>query len=169
MTDARRLYDWRRLERVNSCMWTDMTATFEEHCAWIRRKQADATYRFWIAMLDDAPIGLVDLEDLDLQKKTCEWGYYVGEESALGVGGLIPPYVYNHIFFELCLEAVFTEVLDSNVRVMKLHALHGFRYLQRNPKATQKSGAAVDTHSLVLERQTWLQQTALHRFRAHFP
>lgn len=167
--DAERLYTWRRSPRVARSLIGDPPADMASHLAWLSRVLSSQDRWLWIVVSGERKIGQVNIIDLDPVARDCEWGYYLGEDAALGLGGLIPPYIYNFLFFELGLVSLRATVLSNNPDVLDLHDYHGYRKCGQEPADIVRDGQSLERHRLILTREAWLSLPRFHRFRALLP
>src|SRR4051812_42073253 len=99
--DLEMILRWRTKPEVTRYMNTDIQFDMDKQRRWyedVVRKQSPAGH--WIICQDDRPIGLLSLADYDRGRQQSSWGYYLGELDAWLLGGLIPPYFYNYMFFQ---------------------------------------------------------------------
>ena len=168
-SDAERLFTWRRSPRVARYLIGDPPEDMASHRAWLTRVLSSEDTWLWIVISGERKVGQVNVIDLDPVARQCEWGYYLGEDSALGLGGLIPPYVYNFLFFELGLVSLRATVLSNNPDVLELHALHGYRHCSKEPAGIVRDGQSLERHGLILTREAWLALPRFHRLKALLP
>jgi UDP-4-amino-4,6-dideoxy-N-acetyl-beta-L-altrosamine N-acetyltransferase len=126
--DGDRVLAWRNSPEVAAYMYSDHKITADEHALWLRRALSMQDRRFWIIALDDAPVGLVNLANIDEAAKKCDWAYYLGDPSTRGrgVGAQVEYIVLQHVFGEMGLNKLWCEVLIENEAVWRLHESFGF-------------------------------------------
>ncbi len=136
----RKVLEWRTKPRVASRMVTSVSSDYAKHVAWFK----GLTQPYWVVHHDGRPIGVINRASGD------SWGYYIGEDDATPLGGLVLPYFYNHVFkTERILRA---DVMQDNDPVIKLHRFHG--YVHRG-----KSDRWDNVIVMELDRKTWLSQS----------
>ncbi|MCH8243199.1 MAG: UDP-4-amino-4,6-dideoxy-N-acetyl-beta-L-altrosamine N-acetyltransferase [Planctomycetes bacterium] len=167
--DAKTILEWRIKPRITQFMLTDVEYDLEKQKAWLTSVRSQSDNMHWIINISARKIGLIYLTDINRQDKRCYWGFYVGEDAYLGIGGMIPPYLYNFVFFEMRMETLMGEVLSGNERLIDLHKYHGYRYLECRSKDTIKNGISYDVHVMELTREAWRSKTRFHKYRAVFP
>lgn len=161
--DAALILRWRQSERVARRMSSRFEGDLESQRRWLEACRSRTDYHHWIVEAGGRPAGFISVARLDLAAGATSWGYYLGDEAALGLGGLVPPYLYNWLFFDLRLFRIEAEVRADNEEVVDLHRFHGYR------REAAPAGAAPGHVHLVLERAAWAARTRLHRLRADFP
>lgn len=167
LDDAKKILIWRTNERVTRFMNTDVVRDLEGHIRWMKEAEDRADYIHWLICLNGRKIGLINICHLDVKRRETSWGFYVGEGEFVGVGGLVPPFLYNFLFFELGIERVLAEVLEGNESLVSLHELHGYRHTGRS--TVNKNGLKIKAFNLVLTRDAWKEKQRFHRYRADFP
>jgi UDP-4-amino-4,6-dideoxy-N-acetyl-beta-L-altrosamine N-acetyltransferase len=162
------LYEWRTSGRVSQFQMSNMHGNYEEHVAWYEKVSRDFTTEYWIIKYAGSPIGVFNLACIDHVSKNLSAGYYIGEINYLSLGGIIPPFFYNYIFFELGFSKIWGKVFFDNVNVRKIHSLHGFKELEILKDNVSRDGAYHDVVSIELSSKDWFSLTKFHKYRANF-
>ena len=131
---------WRTKPRVADVMLTKVTNDMEAQLRWFRGIKEP----YWVIHSPDKPIGLINFSENS-------FGFYIGEDDAVPLGGLVLPYFYNHVF--KTWDALRAEVMDHNVGAIRLHKFHG--YIE-----TGWSHPKGRTTHLLLTRYAWEQQAS---------
>lgn len=159
---------WRTSEEINNVMLSDVENDIEQQRHWFARIKCDERSRYWIIEHNDKPIGVLNQSEIDLTNKRCIWGFYIGDEESKPLGGLIPPYFYNHVFSHTTLIKITAEVLSNNKKVMKLHRLHGYRDVGVYLSHICKKSEWLDLHLFELHKDDWKKKKRFTSFFAHF-
>ena len=167
-SDAEMLLGWRTLPRVASQMATTVSFNLEDQRQWLLACYDRPDYYHWVIQSQDRPVGLINLTNFSPATGETAWGFYIGDDTALGLGAFVPPYFYNFIFQQLGLQRVRAEVLQGNDAVIKLHSLHGYQRHPEGDRTVEKDGAPQRLLAMVLESQDWNQGRFTH-MRADFP
>lgn len=166
LDDAEQILIWRTNPRVTRFMNTDVVFDLEAHIRWMMEAEKRADYFHWVIFLNGRKIGLINICHLDLERRETSWGFYIGEDEFVGVGGLVPPFLYNFLFFDLGVGQVLAEVLEGNDPLVSLHELHGYQHISRS--TVNKNGVEIKAFNLVLTRDIWIEKKRFHRYRANF-
>ena len=153
--DLGMILDWRTSEEVTRYMFTDIGYDLENQKKWFQRISDDPGSRYWLVYRDDTPFGLVNLTEIDMRNGHCYWGYYIGEPEYRILGGIIPAYVYNHVFNDLEFNKAMGMVMDGNDNIMKIHESYGCRRVGVLEKHIRKYGVFHDVHLFELLRSKW--------------
>ena len=124
--DAKIILNWRKSERVTKFLKSDIDYDVEAQKRWLEESFNKPSYYHWIIQYGGKDIGLLNFVDWNRENHTTSWGFYIGEESAFGVGGLVPPYFYNFAFDKLCVDKIFAKVFYNNTSVIDLHLKQGY-------------------------------------------
>ena len=127
---------WRTNPRVARYMLTWVDLDMEAQRRWFRGLKD----RYWVIHTDEKPIGVINLAGPDT------FGFYIGEDDAVPLGGLVLPYFYNHVFKRR--SRIFADVMHGNEGMKRLHQFHGFRMMGEHPSVTE----------YMLERDAWEAQ-----------
>ncbi len=149
---------WRTKADVARSMFTTVTNNIEKQRRWFERISVDASCRYWIIMCEEAPIGVLNLAQIDGVNRRCSAGYYVGEEAYRSLGAMIPAYLYNYVFKVMGFHKIYGEVMADNARVLQIHALHGYRQVGTYKDHVFKEGRFYDVVLVELLSESWLNQ-----------
>lgn len=167
--DASQLLAWRTHPRVSALMATEFSGTEKTQRDWIAASRNRPDYYHWIIQSEGEDIGLVSIAQLDTEAHTVHWGFYVGNDDAVGKGSLIPAFLYNWLFNSLRIERVHTESFEDNTSVLKLHEMYGYRPFPERNRVVNKNGDERTLIALDLTKQDWEEQKRFHRYQADFP
>ena len=110
---------WRLKPEVARHMFTAIEHDLEKQRRWFRIISGDDSYRYWIVLYKDIPIGVVNLAAIDRVNRRCSAGYYIGELEYRNLGALIPPYLYNYVFKVMGLERFMARSSRKMLRFLK--------------------------------------------------
>ncbi len=113
--DLPQVLEWRIKPRVAERMFTVVENDAEKHREWFAGLKSPC----YVIRHDDHPIGLISFSP------NGGWGYYIGDDDAVPLGGLIPPYFYNWYFQRH--DILKAAVKEGNVGVERMHRFHGYR------------------------------------------
>lgn len=167
VSDAEQVLDWRTSPRISAVMLSEVENNLEQQRAWLVGVAERDDYAHWLIRVNNQNIGIINVTNLGDDIYT--WGYYIGEEGYIGYGGLIPPYLYNHLFFDRGSAKIVGEVFLSNQTVAAMHKKHGYQELGRSD---WPDGAPKPSDMLVkvaLSRESWMNKTFFHKYVAQFP
>lgn len=162
--DRDRLLAWRNSPQVAAFMYSDHIITRAEHDRWFDGLPGNARRRDWIVTLDDAPVGLSSLVDIDTEQGRGTIARYLAKESArgLGLGSFAEFRIANHAFDQLGLRKLWSEVLATNEAALASHQSSGFQREALLRAHIVKQGRPVDVIGLGLLAEEWRD----HRPRA---
>jgi UDP-4-amino-4,6-dideoxy-N-acetyl-beta-L-altrosamine N-acetyltransferase len=155
--DKDRILAWRNSPDVRAYMYTDHVIDAGEHAVWFAGIAGDERRRYWIVEMDGAPVGLVNLYDIDRRNQRCSWAYYLADPAVrgLGIGSYVEYWVLEYVFEGLHMAKLWCEVLASNEAVWKLHETFGFAVEARFRGHVAKADERVDVLGLGLLAEDW--------------
>jgi len=168
LDDAQMILRWRTCPRVTRFMNTDIEYDIEAQKRWLSNCYTKRHYYHWIIESDNNPIGLINILNYDLLEKNLGWGFYVGEENYKGIGGFVPPFLYNFCFKSLGVKQICAEVFFNNVSMVKLCLMHGYFFTPAGDRVITKNGKDILLISMKLEKDDFLK-SKFYRFSADFP
>lgn len=65
---------------VTAYMNTNPNLTMDGQRKWFNSLKDKDTVKYWIIEVDGKPAGVLNLADIDYEKKNTSWGYYIGEK-----------------------------------------------------------------------------------------
>ncbi len=169
LDDARMIFDWRLKPRVDEMMRTKMDPDFDRHVSWLMSCYDRPTYYHWIMQDNGRDVGLVSVNDFSPDRSSTSWGFYVGEEDALGIGSTVPAHIYNWIFNRLGFAHVTAEVLEKNSSILRMHAIYGFARQPEQDIEVARDGVTEHLLALNLTKSVWKSQTRFTQFVQPFP
>lgn len=127
--DGALLRHWRNSSEVSEYMYTRGTISEEDHARWFSAIQRDRSRKYWIVELDEVPIGLLNLCDIDEKNRTANWGFYLASEAVRGrgVGSYCEFWIQRYVFETLGFNKIWGEILSDNHRMLHNHEKFGFR------------------------------------------
>lgn len=144
--DTEMIIKWRNAPEVRDHFVFRDTITAEMHEKWLEEKVETGKVVQWVMMEGSSGIGSVYLRDIDTEKKTAEYGIFIGEEGARGKGYAIEAarLVLRYAFEVLYLQTVGLRVYKDNERARKGYAAAGFREMRTLPAVESTDGQRAD-------------------------
>lgn len=167
--DAGKILSWRRQPHVSIFMSTDVEDDVEAQLQWLESCFERTDYYHWIFSIGGKEAGLINISGFETGAGTTSWGYYIGERSLLGLGAVVPPFLYNWLFRAIGLNKIEVEVLANNQQVLNMHEYHGYCRRPDKDGVIFKGPEAIELRALELTRASWLSQDGMARFSAPFP
>ena len=166
--DAELVLNWRVKERVTRFMSTDVEYDIDAQRKWLSNSFSRPDYYHWIIQYAGEDIGFINISDWNPNSKETFWGYYIGEDSALGVGGIVPSCLYKFAFSVLGVESVKAAIIHDNTRVIQLHTIQGYKFEPSRDFLIHKNGVDIRMVCMSLEKQTF-QEKGFDRLNVEFP
>ncbi|RZU33044.1 UDP-4-amino-4,6-dideoxy-N-acetyl-beta-L-altrosamine N-acetyltransferase [Blastococcus saxobsidens] len=160
--DRDRLRAWRNDPAVAQHMYTTHEIGPEEHARWFAGLLGDDRRRAWVASLDGVPVGAVFVTGIDRENRRATWGFYVADPRTRGrgVGSAIWVFVLDHVFEELGLHKLCSEVLSSNEASLAMHQKFGFRTEGVLHDHVLRDGRWLHAHLLAMWADDWAERRA---------
>ena len=168
LDDAEKILNWRTSDRVTEFMSSDMKYDLDAQKRWLSLSFNKQTYYHWIVQYGGEDVGLLNFVDWDIEAKVTSWGFYLGEDAALGIGGLVPPYFYNFAFDILGVEKIQAEVFYNNTKVINLHLQQGYKFDPKRDHVLCKDSREILMVCMTLDRSAFMKST-FSRLRRNLP
>lgn len=159
--------EWRIKPEVAKFLFTRIENDLSKQRLWFENISKNENYRYWVIYYQDQPIGVINLSELDFKNKRCNAGYYIGEQQFNHLGGMVLPYLYNHVFNELGLKKIYGEVVNGN-KILKLHLLHGYKHIGTYTEHINIENKFHDVHIVELLASEWTKKKRYHSYKANF-
>lgn len=166
--DAELTNKWRRDPRVEYTLRTSFRQSDNDQCEYLKNKEQSDDYLHWIVQANGNDFAYFMALDYSPADERISWGYWIGEQRFLGLGGLIPPCFYNFIFDSTRIKSIKAEVFSHNHKVLSMHKRMGYNEIKTLETSTHNKDSVFE-HILVLEKKDWLCSSgSLRNLRASF-
>jgi len=129
--DTDLIVDWRNREDVREHFFFREKFTRQMHEKWLREKIATGLVEQFIVCLKDGdrPVGSSYLRDIDRDKMTAEYGIFIGEADArgIGLGSDILTATMDYALNELKLKKVRARAISDNLASIHIFEKYGFK------------------------------------------
>jgi UDP-4-amino-4,6-dideoxy-N-acetyl-beta-L-altrosamine N-acetyltransferase len=170
--DLEMILRWRTKPEVTRYMTSDIDFDLEKQRRWYQdvvKKKSPPEH--WVILQDDRPIGLLNLAEYDQVLQQTSWGFYIGELDSWRVGGVVPIYFYNYMFFQrdLFLRKIVGRVFNLNAKFRQIHKFHGCIEIGLLKDHVSKHDKTYDITLIEMSRESWLaQQDRFRQYHANF-
>lgn len=155
--DRNMLLDWRNAPRVRGVSTNDRAITADEHAAWFGRLVADRSDQLVVVEWAGEPVGVVQLEALDLAARVSSWGCHLGRfDVPPGVGAALPMVGLGLGFGRFRLRRMTAVVLGHNRNMRSMHRRLGIvEEGVRREDVERADGSTVDAHEYGVLAREW--------------
>lgn len=171
-SDLAMILRWRTDPRVTRYMMTDIDSNMEKQKNWYNDVvMACNPIEHWIISHDNNPIGLLNLENYNQSLAQTSWSFYIGETNHQILGGLIPAYFYNYMFFRRnpSIKKIIGQIISQNYRVLDMHKLYGVEEVGFLKNHVHKYGKMFDVVLIEMTRENWLLRSdSFKHYITHF-
>lgn len=146
----------RNSQTVRQSMYTDHIIPEAEHFAWIRRLENDPKNTVFAILKEGTQaVGVVSINQTDRLHKKTDWAFYLDAGERGGVGSALESFMLDWVFFDLGMEKLNCEVLETNPVVIAMHKKFGFTDEGLRRKNILRDGERVDVHLLGITDEEW--------------
>lgn len=124
---------WRNKKEIRKWMFSQDIISNGEHQKWLEGLSKRSEDRFWVVYFKDIPMGAAYLQHINIENRTTEWGFYIGEDDyrSRGFGKMILFNLLEEIFDRMGFQMLLTRVLSNNAVAIKLYRMFHFDEKQR--------------------------------------
>ena len=156
-TDLKLVYNWRNQEHIRQMMYNQDPIKWENHLKWYESLSIDSAKISKIFRINNEPIGVINVNNIDWQNQRCDWGFYIGKlDTAKGTGLLLGYVALQFILVELGFNKVVGEVLQYNEISKKFHERLGFKLDGVLRQHIDQGKAFKDVYVYSLLKEDWL-------------
>lgn len=125
--DLAQVMQWRMQPDITKYMNTDPNLNLEEQYRWFYKKKKNTDNYLFIIEVDDLPVGVFTILDLDRVNSRCSSGLYIAvkEKRSLELAMRIEWNIYDFIFEHLKLNKTYAEIFSENKGVIRLKQMCG--------------------------------------------
>ncbi|MXQ54253.1 UDP-4-amino-4,6-dideoxy-N-acetyl-beta-L-altrosamine N-acetyltransferase [Shimazuella alba] len=154
--DKNLIYNWRNAEFIRVNMFQDELIPYEAHCHWFEIILTNQTAYYRIFRYNSKPLGLVSFKESNPQKKTCFWGFYIGEiQAPKGAGTWMGSLALDYAFQCLGMKTIIGEVLSFNKKSATYHRKLGFKHDLHYKNTLYRNGQPINIIRFVLDKEDW--------------
>ena len=152
-----KIRNWRNNKNISRYMLNNRYINREEHKSWIEKLKKEENLKAWVIKFNDKPIGFVSLSNINWDKKTTDWGFYIYKKSARGKGlGSSSLFKLMCIVFdEMNFQKMRTYVLDNNTIAKHLYEKFGFKSIKKTDEVI-RNNKKIDVYLMEIDKEKWI-------------
>jgi len=155
--DLEMIMKWRMSPDVTKYMYSEPVLDMQKQTQWFNKIELSESDKYWIIVIDDTPIGVLNLTNIDYKNKRSDWAYYIGDTSfrGRGIARSLECNIYDYVFYELELNKLCCEVFTFNEKVISMHEKYGSEIEGTLKQHIQKNGMFYDIVKMGITRDKW--------------
>ena len=155
--DLEMIMRWRMDPEITRFMDTNPKLTIESQKKWLSSLEKNENTMNWLVLVDNIPVGLIHLIDIDWDGLNSSWGYYIGEKDyrSLKLAISLEMSLYDYVFGVLGFNEIHNEVFSLNSGVVKLHIACGNEVIKEVKGEVEKEGIKYDVTHLSITKEKW--------------
>ncbi len=157
---------WRNSPEISQYMYTDNYISETDQIRWYQRIKDDASQKYWIVEYESIKLGLVSLNSISNNFKTCYWTFYLDRRGMIknldrnvimraNISGKVEYTILKMVFEELGMNKILCEVMVENKAVINMHENLGFRREAYFREHIIKNNISHDIVTLSMLKQEW--------------
>ncbi|WP_430790871.1 UDP-4-amino-4,6-dideoxy-N-acetyl-beta-L-altrosamine N-acetyltransferase [Virgibacillus flavescens] len=154
-TDLELIYTWRNQEEIRSLMFQRDPIDWSTHVNWFSFLQKDEHNVIKLFVEDNEPRGVVQVNNINRNDQTAEWGFYIGDQYKKGLGTLLAYHALHFIFQELQIRKLTAQVLSTNPKSINFHSKIGFEQEGILRKQIKRDKQFIDVHLFAQFEHDW--------------
>lgn len=121
--DLERIMAWRMQPEITRNMRTHPVLTMEKQRAWFEKISKENRQYHWVIRIDDIPVGVINIHEVNWEKKSCSTGIYIAEKGYGGPGLFFELHwnLFDFVFDSIQLCEIYAEALDFNKAAVMLN------------------------------------------------
>jgi UDP-4-amino-4,6-dideoxy-N-acetyl-beta-L-altrosamine N-acetyltransferase len=144
-------------DEVTKYMYTNPKLDMGKQLLWYEKIKSSSTEKYWLIIIDDTPIGVLSIMDIDETNKRCSWAYYIGDTSfrGRGIARTLECNIYDYVFDFLGMNKLCCEVFTFNEKVISIHEKFGSEIEGTLRQHIFKNGDFHDIVKMAITREKW--------------
>ncbi len=147
----------RQEDQIRKWMYTDHLISDAEHLSWIESLRNDKKQIVFAVMGSNIPLGVISVNDIDVNHKKADWAFYLSNKAQAGLGSILEYFFIDFIFNNLKIEKLNCEVIEGNETVIKLHKKFSFKEEGFRESNIIKENNRIGVHFLGLTKDLWIK------------
>lgn len=149
---------WRNSKEVNEFFQLEHISE-ETHLNWLNSLNTKENAIAFLIFFNKNSIGLIYLRNIDNFDKSAELGIYIYDKNFRGknIGFTAMNFIIEKAFYELKLEKLNLEVLDSNTAAINLYKKLNFIQKENNERIIIKNNNKIKVLSFVLNKEVFIK------------
>lgn len=149
--------NWRMQPEITRFMYTDPVLTIEMQREWFEKSKTDEQNLHFMIEMDQMPIGVMNITEIDRKNQRCSWGYYVAvkEKRSLKLALALEWNLYDYVFDVLKLHKLEGEIFSFNTGVIRMHQMCGSVIEGVRKQHIWKNGEFFDVTLMGICREDW--------------
>ncbi|UNL84774.1 UDP-4-amino-4,6-dideoxy-N-acetyl-beta-L-altrosamine N-acetyltransferase [Priestia koreensis] len=153
------IWKWRNQEHIRSMMYNSNFISWSEHIQWYEAYQLQSKSIVKIFTFKGKPLGMVSINQINDNDRSCYWGFYIGEkDSPKGLGIFMGYLGLDFIFDVLKLQVVYGEVITFNEKSRLFHQKLGFSLEKHIEKSLTERNEVVNIFLMAITKDEWAKR-----------
>jgi RimJ/RimL family protein N-acetyltransferase len=157
-SDTPKIVAWRNKDFVQKNFIYQEPFTEEGHLAWIKNQvEPGHVVQFVICLDDGREIGSVYFRDIDKEKKTAEYGIFIGEEDAIGcgLGTQTAKLALTYAFGTMGMDRIFLRFLSENTGARISYERAGFQLIPDRQETVRLKQGTCQVLFMEIDKERW--------------
>lgn len=156
-SDVDVIREWRNQQANREVSNNQHVISSDEHRSWWERTSHDPTRRVLVLEIGDRPCGVVNFFDLDAERRTGSWGFFLDHEGLSADDATFVAWntamkeAIDYAFDDLGLDVLEGEVLEENEAVRATN--RRFRFTEGAPQPREADGRTSTVIPISLRRE----------------
>ena len=154
------IMDWRMRPYITKYLNTDPVLTVETQREWFKKIENDPTQKHWVVLMDEKPIGMIQLTNIDLVNQRCEVGWYIADKKSRSfkLAIFLEWNLYDYVFDVLKLNKLYGHTFVENNGVVQLNLYCGNTVEGTLRQHIKKNDKFYDVVVTSILKNEWLEQ-----------
>jgi UDP-4-amino-4,6-dideoxy-N-acetyl-beta-L-altrosamine N-acetyltransferase len=129
---AQQVRIWRNQDHIRSHMEFQEEISESAQARWFQNLDSQIN-QYFVIHLDEKPIGLIHLKNIDFKNKIAESGLFIGENKFIGTGISLGASILllDYAFLKLDLKTIQAKVKNNNSIAQQYNQLLGFKKINQ--------------------------------------
>ena len=153
--DTALVVQWRNQDEVRRNLFTQTELTEAQHLKYYETRILTGLCEQFIVLADGNPVGTTFLKNVNRERKTAEFGIFLGEQRGRGIGTKATELTIRHAFETMKLDQVVLSVFSDNTAAIRAYERVGFLRMGTEEQAALSANSPADAVWMRFDRQQW--------------
>jgi len=130
--------NYRNMISIRKHMYNQDIIREKDHFEWINSLKGDRTRRYYAILYNTEIVGSFNLNDINLQEKTCCWGFFLGKKPLRAMGSIAVYFFIEKIIKMESFKIIYAGILKENTKSIELHKRVGFYNSEEGSKSKKE-------------------------------
>lgn len=158
---------WEKNQFIKNYMNVKPIMTLKDRLEWLEKIRNNKRCRYWIINNYGIKIGMLKLNDIDIENKSCSIEYYIGDLHfrKRKITPILIWNVYEYVFEHMNFDKIWCSIKINNKYAMHINEKMGFERGFISMISNHREGEVQDNIYLSIGKEKWNDMKSKYKFK----